>query len=122
MRETKDSAAARLGVMAELQRSVARIDLAEADRHTIITRLGDLGGHIEADSNLVESLMRSQAPPLQRLSVLLKLALGESAPLGPAANRAKAAALKLARAPEVRVDLAKAPELIERLRPLTQAA
>ena len=50
--------------------------------------------------------------------MFVRMAAGETAPLGPAAQRAKDAALKLSKAPEIRADLAKSPELIEKLRPL----
>ena len=61
-------------------------------------------------------------PPVQRLNHLLKMALGESAPVGPAAARAKDAAVKLGKSPEIRADLSLAPDTIERLRPLMMAS
>jgi hypothetical protein len=65
---------------------------------------------------------RSQAPLLQKLSVLLRLAAGETAPLGPAADRAKAEAVKLFRAPESRGVLSAAPEALAPLKGLMKAA
>jgi hypothetical protein len=50
------------------------------------------------------------------------MAAGDSAPPGPAAQRAREVALKLSKLPEVRADLARSPELIEKLRPLMMAA
>ena len=67
-------------------------------------------------------LTRSALSPVQTLTHLLKLALGETAPLGPASAKAKEAALKLGKSPDIRADLAKAPELVERLRPLMMAS
>ena len=59
---------------------------------------------------------------MQRLNLLLRMAMGETAPTGPAAQRAKDAALKLSKAPEVRAELVKNPETLQRLRPLMAAA
>ena len=122
MRQSAEATGHRLFTLAELQRTVARIEIPESDRQLIVQRLGDIGGLIEADAHLVDCLMRSPAPPMQKLAVLLKLALGEAAPLGPAANKAKAAVLKLAKEPDTRAELARAPEVVERLRPLMNAA
>jgi hypothetical protein len=122
LRQNIDPPGLRLSVLADLQRTVTRIEIPEADRHTITHRLGEIGGMIEADAHLVDSVMRAPAPPMQKLGVLLKMALGEAAPLGPAAAKAKAAVQKLAKDPATRAELVRAPELIERLRPLMQAA
>jgi len=54
--------------------------------------------------------------------VLLRLAAGETAPLGPAADRAKSEAVRLFRAPESRAVLAAAPETLAPLRGLMKAA
>ena len=122
MRQSAEPTGQRLLTLAELQRTVGRIEIPESDRQLIMHRLGEIGGLIESDINLVECLMRSGAPPMQKLTVLLKLALGEAAPAGPAANKAKAAVLKLAKEPETRAELARAPQVLERLRPLMNAA
>jgi hypothetical protein len=111
----------RLGALADLQRAIARVDLPEAARAALSQRLGDLGGLVEADANMVASVTRSTMPPVQRLTHLLKMALGETAPTGPAAARAKAAALKLGKSPDIRADLAKSPDVLEKLRPLMMA-
>ncbi|MDP2116165.1 MAG: hypothetical protein Q8J71_02065, partial [Brevundimonas sp.] len=62
------------------------------------------------------------APLLQKLSVLLRLAAGETAPSGPAADRARAEAVKLFREPQSRTILSAAPETLAPLRGLMQAA
>ena len=98
------------------------VGVGEADRQLIVRRLGDIGGLIEADPRLIDQILHSPTGPMQRLGLLLRLALGEAAPIGPAADRAKAAALKLAREPATRAELARAPEVLERLRPLMNAA
>jgi hypothetical protein len=122
MRSPEETAAARLGKLAALQRQVGRCGLAPEDCARVQTRLGDLGGGIEAEARLTFQLARAKAPPLHRLTVLLRLAAGESAPLGPAADRARTEALKLARMPETRSALAGAPEQVETVRNLIQQA
>jgi hypothetical protein len=122
LREARDPPGQRLATLADLQRAVARVGVGEADRQLIVRRLGDIGGLIEADARLIDQILHSPTGPMQRLGLLLRLALGEAAPIGPAADRAKAAALKLAREPATRAELARAPEVLERLRPLMNAA
>ena len=116
------TAAQKLGVLAGLQRSVRACGLTERDDAEINAAIGAIGGVVEAEARIVLMLARSPAPLLQRLSVLLRLAAGETAPLGPAADRAKAEAVKLFRAPESRAVLSAAPETLAPLRSLMQAA
>jgi len=59
---------------------------------------------------------------VHRLTLLLKLACGESAPLGPAADRAKAEAMKLVRHEDTRAELSGAPDQVEAVRDLIQQA
>lgn len=121
-RNAEETAAARLGKLAALQRQVGRCGLAPEDSATVQGRLGELGGLIEGEAKLAASLARAKAPPLHRLTVLLRLAAGESAPLGPAADRARAEALKLVRLPETRTALTEAPDQVEAVRTLLQQA
>ena len=114
--------AQKLGVLAGLQRAVRACDLSERDDAEINAAIGLVGGAVEAEARIVTMLARSTAPLLQKLSVLLRLAAGETAPRGPAADRAKAEAVKLFRAPESRVVLSAAPETLAPLRGLMQAA
>ena len=65
-------------------------------------------------------MSRGASPPAQRLMLLLQMAVGEAAPMGPAADRAKSEALRLVRSDEVRADLAKAPERMGLVRDLIQ--
>lgn len=117
-----ESAAVRLGALAALQRSVGRCGLVEEDFVPIQTKLGELGGLIESHARLAANLAKANAPAVHRLTLLLKLAIGETAPLGPAANRARAEALKLARHDDTRSELANAPEQVEAVRDLIQQA
>ena len=115
------TAAQKLGALAALQRAV-RACLSEQDNEEINTAIGVVGGVVEAESRIITMVARSPAPLIQKLSVLLRLAAGETAPLGPAAERARAEAVKLFRAPESRVTLSAAPEALVPLKGLMQAA
>ncbi len=71
---------------------------------------------------MTHKLARADAPVRQRVTLLLKLAAGETAPLGPAANRAKAEAIKLVKQSQIRTELAAAPQRVEAFRDLIQQA
>ena len=114
--------AQKLGILASLQRSVRVCGLTERDDAEINAAIGTVGGTVEAEARIVMMVARSPAPLLQKLSVLLRLAAGETAPLGPAADRAKAEAIKLFRAPESRAVLSAAPETLIPLKGLMKAA
>lgn len=116
------TAAQKLGVLAGLQRAVRTCGLCERDDAEISAAIGVVGGTVEAEARIVMMLARSPAPLLKKLSILLRFAAGEAAPLGPAADRAKVEALKLFRAPESRAILSAAPETLVPLRGLMQAA
>lgn len=116
------TAAQKLGVLAELQRAVRRAGLSEHDCDDITAAIGAVGGGIESEARIIAQLARAPAPLPQKLSVLLRMAAGETAPMGPAANRAKAEAVKLFRAPDARAVLATTPEALAPLKGLMQAA
>ncbi len=118
LRSAKESPTARLAALAELQRAAGRTGMQEAELASVVNKLGDVGGLIETDSKLVAMIGRAPAPLHQRLQMLLKLAAGESAPLGPAADRARMEAFRLIKLPEARPALADHPEMIERVRTL----
>lgn len=123
MRQTGgQTAAQKLGVLASLQRAVRACGLSDKDESDITAAIGAVGGVVEGEARIVAMLARAPAPPPQKLSVLLRMAAGETAPLGPAADRAKAEAIKLFRAPEARAALAAAPEALAPLKTLMKAA
>jgi hypothetical protein len=117
-----DTPSAKLACLAGLQRGLDRLGLPDEDRDLLKSRLGEIGGHVEADAKLVALLIRAQAPVVHRLNLLLRLAVGEAAPLGPAADRARAEALKLTRAPELREEIARSPQAAEKVRDLLRTA
>lgn len=116
------SPAARLAALAGLQRSIGRAALLADDVRTLGGRLGQLGAKIEAKADLVAALLRAAASPMQKLGFLLKMAAGETAPLGPAADRAKGEALKLIRDPRLQGELARDPAQMSVVRDLVQQA
>lgn len=121
-RNSTDGVAGRLAALAALQRGCSRCGLVPEDFEPIQLKLGDLGGLVEADARLTAQIARASAPALHRLTLLLKLATGESAPLGPAADRARSEALKLVRQEDTRTELASAPDQMETVRDLIQRA
>jgi hypothetical protein len=120
LRNGPDTPSTKLAVLAELQRAVNQAGLNDADKASAAGKIGEIAGLIEADSKLVQLVARAEAPVTHRLTLLLRLACGETAPLGPVADRARREALKLLRTAETRADLAANPEALERVRGLLQ--
>ena len=116
------TAAQKLGILANLRRAVRGCGLTERDEAEIVAAIGAVGGTVEAEARIVAMLARSPAPLPQKLAVLLRMAAGETAPPGPAADRAKAEAIRLFRAPDNRAALAAAPEALTPLKGLMKAA
>ncbi|WP_426022314.1 hypothetical protein [Brevundimonas sp. PWP3-1b1] len=116
------SASQKLATLARLQRSVRAAHLGDHDQAQIVEAIGAVGGNLEGDANLVGQIVRAQVSAPQKLAALLKLAVGEAGPLGPAADRARSEAVKLLRAPDVRTALSAAPESVAALKGLMQAA
>ena len=123
MRTAGDQTAAqKLGVLASLVRAVRGCGLNDRDEAEIATAIGSVGGSVEAEARITTLLARSPAPLPQKLSVLLRMAAGETAPAGPAAERARAEAIKLFRTPGNRAVLAAAPDTLAPLKGLMKAA
>ena len=116
-----DSPAVKLEVLAKLQKQAARAGLAPEDYGPIQAKIGDVGGLLEADSKIVSVVAKSSQGPVQRLMTLLRMAIGDTAPIGPTADRARAEALKLVRRDDTRAELARAPERMGQVRELLQA-
>lgn len=122
LRYGADSPATRLASLAQLQKTILRAGLVAEDAAPIQAKIGEIGGLIEADGKIVALIARAPAPAMHRLNLLLRLAVGEAAPLGAAADRARGEALKLVRNPELREELAKSPEAVEKVRGMMQSA
>jgi len=108
----------RLAALAELQRNVCRAALPEAEERECMAKLGETGALVEQDTKLVSLIARSDGPLTTRLTVLLRLAVGEAGPLGPVANRARSEAVRLLKAPEVRAHLVAEPAALTAVRAL----
>ncbi len=117
-----DSPVAKLVALAALQKSVLRAGLVPEDADPIRGKIGEVAGMVEADGKLVVALAKASAPAAHRLTLLLRMAVGETAPLGPAADRARSEALKLVKAPGVREELTRSPEALAQMRGLMQTA
>jgi hypothetical protein len=119
MADGAETPSARLNRLAELYRQVARSGAGSAGLETVLEKIGEIGGRLEANAKLTAMIARAaQAPAPQRLRLLVRMASGASAPPGPAADRARAEAMKLARDPAARDALAETPGLLEELRSL----
>jgi hypothetical protein len=121
MRSTTESPTVRLQALATLQKTLARAGLAPEDVAPIQTKIGEIGGIIEADVKLIATLARQvQVPAIQRLMLILRLAVADAGPTGPVAKRARLEALKMMRQDEVKADLGKSPERMVAVRQLVQ--
>ena len=110
-----ESPAWKLAHLAELEHALRRVGLAEEDRVEVAVRIGEVAGMIEADAKLIAAIARAPASAAHRLMLLLKLVSGETAPLGPVTARARTEAMRLARDPAMRAELAATPELLTRV-------
>ena len=114
--------AMRLFQLSRLQRATGRSGLIAETAGPIQAQLGAIGGRVEEKSRFVMMMANADAPALNRLTVLLKLACGENGPLGPAADKARSQALRLARDEATRVELNEAPERVDAIRDLLRHA
>jgi hypothetical protein len=119
-----DTAAAKfvkLAELADLHRQLGRSGVDVGGLKEVLDRIGDIGGRIEAEAKLTAALGRSSGPLTQRLSALVKMAAGDTAPPGPASDRARTEVLRLMRQPEALTELAKAPDALAHVRNFMQA-
>jgi hypothetical protein len=110
------SPGARLLHVAELYRETIRAAGDESGASEVLLRLSEIGGRIESANKVVSLIAKSRATQLQKVTTLLKMATGETAPPGPAAERAKGSLLKLATDPEIRTALSEDADSMRRLR------
>ena len=122
LRGAPESPLARLSALAELQRGLGVSQIPEPDRGVIAARIGEVGALVESDCGLCAALARANGSDIIRLTALLRLASGDTAPLGPVADRAKAEAMKLLRDPVVRQHLAAQPQALGAVRGLMTGA
>lgn len=101
----------KLAALADLQRQLDRIGLPDGDCAYVANKLGEVGGVVEAESRYIASIIKTAPTRLSGLASLAKLAQAEGAPKGHVTARAKAQMQKLLRDPDLRADLAGAPEI-----------
>lgn len=122
LRQGGGSPPAKFASLAELQKSVRRANLPETEERDCLAKIGEVGAMIEADCKLVNAVVKADAPVSRRLTFLLRLATGDSGPSGPVADKARAEAVRLLRAPEVRAELASRTESLDVMRSLLMEA
>lgn len=120
LRAAPESPAAKLASLANIQRNVARVGFVPEELAPLQAKIGEIGSLVEQDSKLIALVGRANAPVSHRLTLLLKLAAGDTCPLGPAADRARAEVIRMTRSPEVREELARTPEGLAKVRDLMQ--
>lgn len=122
LRESDVGAGQRLATLADLQARIRACDMTERDEVEICEALGRIGDAVEADGRVCLQVARAPAPLGQRLTLLLRMACGQSCPKGPAADRAKTEAIRLLRQTDSRAVLSSEPETMASLKPLMQSA
>ncbi len=123
VRAGPDGPTAKLAALAALQRGACDAGLLPSDAAAVGAAVGQVGALVEADAKLVAAVARVPGPVVHRLTLLLAMAVGEAAPLGPAADRARAEILRLLRVEDLRAELAASPPaLLGRVRTLMRGA
>lgn len=111
----------RLTQLAVLYRRVARTGKDAAGVEPLLQTLGELGGKVEAETRLIASLNKGLTPAVQKLQVLIRMAAGESAPPGPAAERARREANRVMTQPETTEELSREPKALHQIQTLIRA-
>ncbi|OYX04688.1 MAG: hypothetical protein B7Z12_05795 [Caulobacter vibrioides] len=122
LRKGPGSPMAKLTQLAGLQRSLGRSGLAREDLEPLCAKLGEIGDQIETETRFLTMVSRAPAPLGDRLSLLVKLAMGETGPTGAVADKARSEALKLIRDPSAQAQLAKSPQTLDLMKALLQRA
>jgi hypothetical protein len=122
MRESSQSTAQRLLALAQMQGRIGAAALVEQDCEEVSRKLGEIGNLIATDVKLLAHILRGGASAMQKFSMLLSFAAGQSAPFGPLSDQAKAEAMKMLRDPAMRSGLSSQPAVLATLKPMMQAA
>ncbi len=122
MRENGESTGQRLLALAQMQGRVAAAGLVDQDGQEVSQKLGQIGSQIAIDVKLLAHILRGGASAMQKFSMLLSFAAGQSAPFGPLSEQAKAEVMKMMRDPAMRSGLSAQPAVLATLKPMMQAA
>ncbi len=120
MRQQGISPSQKLMSLRRLQKAVEAADLSGKEAEHSIEALGNVGNKVATEAKLFAQILKAPVPVAQRLTVLLKMAAGESAPTGPVTEQAKQEALKLLRSPEGRQLMQLEPTVLKALLPYLQ--
>ena len=122
MRENGESTGQRLLALAQMQGRVVAAGLVDQDGQEVSQKLGQIGSQIATDVKLLAHILRGGASAMQKFSMLLSFAAGQSAPLGPLSEQAKTEVMRMMRDPEMRSGLSAQPQILATLKPMMQAA
>ncbi|MGA9658448.1 MAG: hypothetical protein WBQ60_05065 [Asticcacaulis sp.] len=122
MRDNSLSVAQRLLSLAKMQARIHKADLVDQDGDELSQKMGQVGHQIATDARILAHILRGNAPALQKLSMLLSFASGQSAPFGLFSDQAKVEAITLLRDTELRNGLLDQPDIMSRLKPMLKAA
>ena len=122
LRAGSEGPAYKLAQLAELQHAITRVGLEPDRQQALAERLGELADRVETDTRLIQAVVRASSGAVGRLLILLRMANGDCAPVGPVSRRAGAEALKLARDPLHRAELSAPSEGAARVRQLLRGA
>lgn len=118
MRSSPMTPSQKLMALRRVQRAVETAGLSGKDAEKTLEVLGVLGNKIVEESRLLAQIAKAPVPCGQKISVLLKMATGETAPRGPFSEKAKGEALRLLRSPEGRDMTQGQPEVLRSLIPM----
>jgi hypothetical protein len=121
IKSTKLPAQARLNQLAALYRRIARSGGKEAGIEPLLQIIGDLGGKIEADAKVLAQFRKTALPPVQKLQLLIRMAMGETAPIGPATERARLEAKRVMAQPETIHELSREPRMLHQVQTMMNA-
>ncbi|MEM9122701.1 MAG: hypothetical protein AAGB03_05200, partial [Pseudomonadota bacterium] len=96
----------RLARLAELQRSLFETDFPDLQKRTLGEALDKLARRIEEEADLIGGIERRKATKFDRCYMLLRLCFSGTLTEGALAEKARTAALKLARGPDLARELA----------------
>ena len=112
----------KLAALRRLQRAIQLAGLSGKDAETATLTLGNLGAKIAEESRLLAQIAKAPAPLAQRISVLLRMATGEAAPVGKVGEMARGEALRLIRSPEGRELMRTSPDVAKTILPMMKTA
>lgn len=122
MRAPGQSPTQKLAALQRVQKALQSAGLSGKDAEKTFEVLGALGLKIAEEARLLAQIARAPVPAARRLDILLKMAAGETAPVGLLSEKARAEALRLLRSPEGRQMLQDRPEVLKSLVPMMRQA